>query len=275
MSDIPPPITAEPENPGARTELEKQEIKNAIGQLKEFLSETFGKWTAEDWANAKNIAKGIFNGIQNIPKDFIGKMSGAIESPFFAAGYGLFIAVWTQFELTVEILIMRQLRLSPQEASIVCGGLSFGAKIHMLLSLLARNEKNAEGILLLKQAQNFADRNSFAHGFLYENVKEYPPDGTVGYSANLLKREVKYEYVAKLRPLDIKTMAKHVVDFSKQHKVIKKHFGISDDDVKAYQKSILDDALAHQSQAERRQQLLTNARIAKRKRRGLRTQTAT
>jgi hypothetical protein len=60
-----------------------------------------------------------------------------------------------------------------------------------------------------------------------------------------------------------------MLEFHKQHIEIKKRFNITEDDVKDYQKSILDDALAQAAQAERRQQLLTNARKAKRKRRGL------
>jgi hypothetical protein len=190
----------------------------------------------------------------------------AIETPFFAAGYGLFIAVWSQFELTVEILIMRQLRLSPEEASIVCGGLSFGSKIHILLSLLARDEKNENGMLLLKQAQNFADRNSFAHGFLHEVQKSL---GTDHFSAILLKREVKYEYIVKQRPLTTAALLKHVGEFAKQNVAIKDHFLISDDEFKAYGKSILDAALALESRAALRQQSQTNAQKAKRKRRGL------
>ena len=61
----------------------------------------------------------------------------------------------------------------------------------------------------------------------------------------------------------------HVIDFAKQHNAIKNHFGVSDADFTAYQKSILDDALVRESQAENRQQSQTNARIAKQKRRGL------
>jgi len=275
MSDIPGPLKATLDTPEVNAELAKPEVKSAFARLQQIITDFVGQWTQEEWATAAKVAQQVMNGIQNIPREMVGKLSGTIESPFFAAAYGLFIAVWAEFELTIEILIMRQLRLSSQEVSIVCGGLSFGSKIHMLLSLLARDDKNKDGIDLLRQAQNFADRNSFAHGFLYgEGIQEHPPSGSVGFSVNLLKREVKYEYIAKSRLLDIKTMTKHVVEFNKQHKAIKNHFGISSDDVKAYQKSILDDALARQDEAERHQQSLTNARIAKQKRRGLHPQSS-
>src|ERR1700683_2115233 len=273
MSDASPIIKAALQNPSVKAELDKPEVRRAIEKIKAIFWETVAPWTADDWARVGTAALGILHGLKNIPDEFRKKTTGTLESSFFAIAYGLFIAVWAQFELTVEILVMRQLRLTPQEASIVCGGLSFGAKIHMLLSLLARDDtKNSDGILMLKQAQSFADRNSFAHGFLYDEVKTDPPDGMLGYTASLIKREIKYEYVAKIRALDVKTMAQHVTEFSQRHSDIKKHFAISEEDAKAYQKSILDDALAQEDRVKRRHESLTSSRTAKQKRRGLEPQ---
>jgi hypothetical protein len=76
-------------------------------------------------------------------------------------------------------------------------------------------------------------------------------------------------YIAKQKPLDVKTMAKHVTEFAKQHSEIKKHFSITEDEFKAYQKSILDHALDQVAQAERRRESQTSDKTAKRKRRGL------
>ena len=105
--------------------------------------------------------------------------------------------------------------------------------------------------------------------FFYDEIKTDPPKGALGYTTNLIKREVKYHYIAKQKPLDVKTMAKHVTEFVKQHSEIKKHFAITDDDFKAYQKSILDDALAQEVQVEHRLKSQTSDKTAKRKRRGL------
>lgn len=268
------PLLKALERPEIKAELAKPDVKQAFEKIKETFWKGVETWTADQWIKAGNALVLVIKSLGNIPQGFMDKITGSLEGSFFAAGYGLFIAVWAQFELTVEILIMRQLRLTAQEASIVCGGLSFGSKIHVLLSLLSRDDKNDDGILLLKQAQEFADRNSFAHGFLYDEITPNPPEGTPGYKVSLLKREVKYQYVTKLKALDVRTMAIHVLDFHIRHQEIKKRFGITEDDAKAYQKSILDEASARKSQAERHRQSQTSARTAKQKQRGLQPQSS-
>jgi hypothetical protein len=139
----------------------------------------------------------------------------------------------------------------------------------MLLSLLARDNKNDAGILLLKDAQAFADRNSFAHGLIHDEFSAVKKQGELAYRASLLKREIKYQYVVKGRPLHIKTLGQHVWEFTKKVAAIRSNFAISEDDIKAYTKSIADESLTHADRAKRHRESLTNAQTAKRKRRGL------
>lgn len=252
--------------------LQAPEVADAVARVKSKLQDIVKDWTVQQWLDFGQAAMSVLNAFRLFPEELKGKFGAATESGIFAAQYGLFIAVWSQFELVIEMLIMKELRLSNQETSIVCGGLAFGSKIHMLLSLLARKEENSHGITLLKNIQSFADRNSFAHGFIHDETKADSFEfgsSTPRYSASLIKREIKYQYIVKMRPLDMGKLGLHVLEFFKKLAELKQFFKITDDDFKAYQKSIVDDALAQAAQAEHRQQLLTNARTAKRKRRGL------
>ena len=140
-------------------------MREAIDKLRPLILRAAEGLKSPQWTSFVKTVTSVVNGFGNVPEEFRAKITGAIESSFFAAAYGLFNAIWSNFELTIEILIMRQLRLTPQESSIVCGGLSLGSNINILLSLLNRDETNRKGAALLKQAQTFADRNSFAHGF--------------------------------------------------------------------------------------------------------------
>lgn len=101
-----------------------------------------------------------------------GNFGKAIESLFFYVLYGFFLTGWSSFDLMIEILIMRELKLPALETSIICAGVGFGAKIEMLYSLLTRDENNSntKGVALIKEAHKSAARNSFAHGFVdYDN----------------------------------------------------------------------------------------------------------
>ena len=142
MADLPTTIKTLPtiakdtiDKLDAQPSLDPQ-MKEAIAKLRPIILRAAEGLNSPEWAHFVKTITNIVNGFSNIPAEFRDKIVGTIESSFFAAAYGLFNAIWSNFALTVEILIMRQLRLTPQEASIVCGGLSFGANIHMLLSLL-------------------------------------------------------------------------------------------------------------------------------------------
>ncbi|MFL5015041.1 MAG: hypothetical protein ACJ8EW_02405, partial [Rhizobium sp.] len=81
------------------------------------------------------------------------------------AGYCNFLALWSTFEIILEILIMRELRLTSEETSIVCTGKAVDGKMTMLQALLRRDPEKAKGIGLLTTARAIAKRNSFVHGF--------------------------------------------------------------------------------------------------------------
>jgi hypothetical protein len=57
----------------------------------------------------------------------------------FFSNYGGFLAGWAFFDLMIEILIKKELNLPSHENSIVCASIGFGAKVNILLALLARN----------------------------------------------------------------------------------------------------------------------------------------
>src|SRR5437588_12172962 len=109
----------------------------------------------------------------------------------FLAEYGNFLANWSTFEVIVEIIIMRQLRLTPEEASIVCAALGLGAKMNLLCSLLNRNSASEAGVRLLTHAQRVAERNSFAHGFFLRDKEQA--------EFHLIRRDIKYRYEAKMQ----------------------------------------------------------------------------
>jgi len=156
----------------------------------------------------------------------------------WVGAYSTFLLVWAGFELLIEILIMRALRLTPQETSILCGSLNFGAKVNIAYSLLARDEANAEGLSLLKKAHNVADRNSFAHGFLFSDRVE---DGNY-LVPKLVKRDIKDKYRVIAKPLGADEILKHSSDFMQRVNDALTHFKVTPEDMQAYQKSIADEA---------------------------------
>ena len=88
----------------------------------------------------------------------------------FLMHYGDFLAFWSTFDVMVEILIMRELGTTEEKTSIVCAGLGFGAKINIACSLLnSRSAGTERTTTLLREAQQLAERNSFAHGFFLVN----------------------------------------------------------------------------------------------------------
>jgi hypothetical protein len=73
----------------------------------------------------------------------------------------LYLQLWQTYELMVEIAIMRELRLSIEQTSIVCGSLAYAAKSAILLGLLKKNGTKADAISALRTAQQLAERNDF------------------------------------------------------------------------------------------------------------------
>lgn len=175
----------------------------------------------------------------------------------FLKDYGSFMALWCTFDLLVEIIIMRELRLEPQETSIICAGLGFGAKANILYSLLSRNDANADGITLIKRAQTVAERNSFAHGFLMY-------DGDLD-TFKIIKREVKDTYQPKAKNLTNGGMSDHRGQFSRAVEAVSECFKITTDELNDYAEAIAADASARASQDKPHPQSQTNSSKAKRK----------
>jgi hypothetical protein len=179
-----------------------------------------------------------------------------LEQDRFLREYGSFLALWSTFDLAIEIAIMRELRLSPQEASIVCAGLGFGAKTNVLYSLLSRDENNESKVAAVKEAQRLAVRNSFAHGFLFRD------DEIARYC--LVRREVKERYSIKSRNLDSATMTEHGLDFGALFSAAMNALKITEADLDSYAQSIRDDVIALQDQARRRRESRTSSRSSNR-----------
>jgi hypothetical protein len=81
--------------------------------------------------------------------------AAAAEMREFFGRYGSFIQLWQTYELMIEIAIMRQLGISVEENSIVCGGLNYSAKMSITLGLLI--ERRHESKCSLRTANGTAD----------------------------------------------------------------------------------------------------------------------
>jgi hypothetical protein len=119
----------------------------------------------------------------------------------FLMHYGDFHAFWSTFDVMVEILIMRELDATAEKTSIVCCGLSFGSKVNIACSLLnSRGDAEAKRTaVMLREAQQLAERNSFAHGFFLVNRETE--------TFELLRREVRDTYHARVKEFDYSRMA--------------------------------------------------------------------
>jgi hypothetical protein len=111
-------------------------------------------------------------------------------------------------------------------------------KFNVLLALLRRDPSNSDGILLLKNAQSSAERNSIAHGFL-TFVKGSP-------DIRLVNRDIKEgKYTVKSRVLN---MREHVGQFMVAFDEMQKWTGISDQELDDYGQLLEADAKTRPSQ---------------------------
>jgi hypothetical protein len=152
----------------------------------------------------------------------------------FFSQYGSMLGIWSYYDTLVEILIMRELKLTPQQTSIVCGGLSSGPKLHILCSLLALKTENEALIGSLKHLQEIAERNSFAHGFV-----DY--DKATGMFS-LISRKVSFRHKVKTKSLDLSAFHSHIDQFKTKLNELLLEQNISMDQIAEYQKTISRDA---------------------------------
>jgi hypothetical protein len=148
--------------------------------------------------------------------------------------YGFLLDAFTGFDALIEVLLKQQLRLTDEETSITFSSVGFGAKLHILCSLLARNPQNGDKVILLNRANDAAGRNGFAHGFIIpdEQLRNF----------TLVRREVKNRYKLTERMMTHEIMQSHAKAFYDLVLQLYFAFGVTENDVLSYQKSLVENA---------------------------------
>jgi hypothetical protein len=163
----------------------------------------------------------------------------ADEMREFFGRYGSFLQLWQTYELMLEVMIMRTLRLSEVETSIVCGSLTYAAKSNILLALLNLNQANSAAVTAIRAAQAAAERNDFVHSFITHA-------GSFGLM-RLVRREVKNgKYKVDSREVGKVSMQNHGDNFARAFQKACAVVSISDDDVDAYTRAIEGHEQGHQ-----------------------------
>ena len=93
----------------------------------------------------------------NLPPDFVEKRTQ------FLHDYGAFLALWSEFELMLEVKIAQLTGMAAKDASIVIGGLNFGSKPSILCSLLEQRG-DSETPKKVRAVITHARRNALVHG---------------------------------------------------------------------------------------------------------------
>lgn len=171
--------------------------------------------------------------------------------------YGSFLALWSTFDIVVEIILLRQLRLTVEEASIVFSSLNFGAKMNILVSLLNREPADTTGITLLKNVQTKAERNSFAHGFFRVDADRH--------TFALIRREVKDRYVVRRKRYGFKEADNHLQDFIESLTAVDNHFNVTEHDKSDFGRQIEEHVLAQEAQGKTLPEFPTSSEKAKKK----------
>jgi hypothetical protein len=151
----------------------------------------------------------------------------ALNQRYFMTMYGAFLLLWQEFELMMEIAIMRELNLTADVGSALCASLAFQAKFSTLLALLRRDQSNKSKIAAVKTAQKVAKRNAFVHGFIL-NLKEDPRIRLV----NRTNRNGKYKVTSTA--VGMLSMVNHAAEFMEAFEAAGESLGISIADIDAY-----------------------------------------
>ena len=145
-------------------------------------------------------------------------------------GFGNFFATWSTYEIVVEVLIMRELDVTPEQASIVCTGRAVDVKLNMLQALMGERAKGHAGLSALQNARGEAKRNLFVHGFFRVNRERG--------DLFLISRAAKAGYWVKSELINYETMDEHLGRFLDLYVEAKRLFGVADEDIEAYTKPI-------------------------------------
>lgn len=90
----------------------------------------------------------------------------------FVENLGLFYAMWSSLETTVDYLIGRYIKLPHEETHILTAGMEFGRKANLLRTLVMRSADPEKETIrgLLSKIQNESKRNLFAHSMINSNA---------------------------------------------------------------------------------------------------------
>jgi hypothetical protein len=144
--------------------------------------------------------------------------------------YGQFLGAWSSFEVLVEVALMRELRLSIEEACITFASVGSGARFNILYSLLSRRPEEAPKAAIISEAVDLAERNGFAHGFI--SVSE---DST---QFTLVRRDVKKSLTVRPKAMTPLQMQRHAHIFYGKFEEAMNAFGITDADLIQYHRGV-------------------------------------
>jgi hypothetical protein len=178
-------------------------------------------------------------------------------TPFsqFFMEFGQLLGAWNSFEVMVEVVIMRELRLSVEESCIVCGGLSFSSKVYIAHSLLNRTGDGKKKSSAIHSAHTIAERNGFAHGIISVNEE--------GNLFTVVRRDVQMKFSVRVKPLKSTDMQKHGRTFLEKFDEAMRVCGVTEHDLISHQREVESYAQAPQSQEKPHRVSPTNFRSAK------------
>jgi hypothetical protein len=189
----------------------------------------------------------------------VGKIIELTPFHHFFMEYGQLLGAWNTFELFIELIVKRELRLTHEETTIVCASLGFAAKVSIAKSLLNRTDAGSNTAAAIGAAHNIAERNGFAHGFISIDESE-------GVFTSV-RRDVKDKLIVRTKPMKSTDMQKHGHAFYAEFNKAMNLAGITDADLIAYQRDIESLATVPQAQASPRPVSPPSFRSAKQERR--------
>jgi len=124
-----------------------------------------------------------------------------IELQRLLSGYAGFMFTWSQFETLLEVIIMRETRMSQTKAIVVCSGLGFERKASIARSLLAlHGEKFKDAISTINTITTNAERNALIHSLVAGDLASSSP------SLVFTKRTTDQKLVVKDKTFDATAM---------------------------------------------------------------------
>jgi len=137
--------------------------------------------------------------------------------------YATVLVLWNVFESLLEISIMREAKLAPLQAVIICSGLPFERKASIARSLLAlRDATNA--IRLINRITQEVSRNLLIHAQIRAG------ENTITFR----KIETDQRLKVKEKTFNVETLEAHYRAFSKLMDELMADLGIYDDAIVSY-----------------------------------------